>query len=154
MQTLRIDSYGRSYQYNNGGNKVNVREKRIRSLSQQIRISNSTVRKICRDDLSLFPYSSLLSQSSVDRRDAFATFNEATECLALLLRIRETSGSNLGSETEYPAWGFLQFSSLYPGECMVSTFTTASFHILYNSSFINHPVVRRYIVWATASVVK
>jgi hypothetical protein len=32
--------------------------------------------------------------------------------------------------------------------------TTASFHILSNSSFINYAIIWRYIVWATDSVVK
>jgi hypothetical protein len=60
------------------------------------------------------------------------------EWLALLLRIREVPGSNLGPETDYPDWGFSWFSSVFPGKCRDSTLnyaTTASFHILFNSLF-------------------
>jgi hypothetical protein len=32
--------------------------------------------------------------------------------------------------------------------------TTASFRILSNSLLINQPIIRRYIVWATDSIVK
>jgi hypothetical protein len=101
MQTKSVCKHGRSYLYNNGDSKVKS-EKKIQLLSQKIRVSNSTVSKICRDDLSFFPCGIQLSYSlSDDRRDAFATFNVATERLALLLRIREASGSCLGSKIVY-----------------------------------------------------
>jgi hypothetical protein len=51
----------------------------------------------------------------------------------------------------------LLFSSLHLGTCHASTLnlvTASSFHILSNLLVINYSVIRRYIVWATESVVK
>jgi hypothetical protein len=60
----------------------------------------------------------------------------AVEWLALLLRIREVPGSNLGPKTGYLYCGFSWFSSVPPGKCWDITLKQAmadSFHILSNS---------------------
>jgi hypothetical protein len=52
---------------------------------------------------------------------------------------------------------FLWLSLVPPGKFQCSTLnqtTTASFRIISNLLFINHPLFRRYIVWATDSVLK
>jgi hypothetical protein len=43
--------------------------------------------------------------------------NVAVQWLALLLRIQEVPGANLGPETDYPDIGFPWFSSIRPGNC-------------------------------------
>jgi hypothetical protein len=47
--------------------------------------------------------------------------NIVAEWLTLLLRIREVSVSNLGSETGYPDWGLSWYFSVSPGEFRNST---------------------------------
>jgi hypothetical protein len=47
--------------------------------------------------------------------------NVMVEWLALLLRILEVPGSNLGPETGHSDWGFSWFSSIPPGKCQDST---------------------------------
>jgi hypothetical protein len=61
------------------------------------------------------------------------------EWLALLICIWEVPGSNIGQGTEYPDSSIKYF----PYSLQV---TTASFHILTNSSFTCHPFIRRCIV--------
>jgi hypothetical protein len=79
----------------------------------------------------------------------------AIEWLALLLRIREEPGSDLGKEIGYPDWGVSWFPSVPPGIFQHSTqATTASFHILSSSLFLNHHTIWRYIIWDTNSDVK
>jgi hypothetical protein len=83
--------------------------------------------------------------------------NVTTEWLAFLLRIREVQGPNLSPETGYPDWRFSWFSSVHPAKCRDSTFkyvTAASFPIFSSSLFINHPIIRLYIVWGINGVVK
>jgi hypothetical protein len=65
-----------------------------------------------------------------------------------------SGGSQLESRPgDWLCWlRFLVASSVPPGKCCDSTFKqvpTASFQILCNSSFIEHPIFRRYTVWAT-----
>jgi hypothetical protein len=71
-----------------------------------------------------------------DVRDCLSKLNFATEYLALLLRIREVSGSNLSPKTGCPDWGCSWFFSVPPGTCRYSTLTYATtdfFQILSNS---------------------
>jgi hypothetical protein len=46
----------------------------------------------------------------------FFALKVAAERLALLLRIQEVQGSNLGPETGYPVWVFSMFSLYPPGK--------------------------------------
>jgi hypothetical protein len=67
--------------------------------------------------------------------------NVVIEWITFLLRIWELLGSYIGPETGYHNWGVLQFSSVPRDKCWDSTLhsaTTASFHILSNSSFTYH----------------
>jgi hypothetical protein len=54
------------------------------------------------------------STSRVQRCTALKDYLKLPEWLALLLRIREVSGSNLSPETSYLDWGFSYFSSVPP----------------------------------------
>jgi hypothetical protein len=52
---------------------------------------------------------------------------------------------------------FSWYPSLPPGKCrdnILNWATAASFHVISHPSFTYHPFIRRYIVWATDSVVK
>jgi hypothetical protein len=72
----------------------------------------------------------------------------------LLRREREVPVSNLALEIGYPDWGFLCFYSVRPRGCRDSTLNlamNASTSILYNSLFLNHPIIRRSVVWSTDS---
>jgi hypothetical protein len=74
-----------------------------------------------------------------------------------MLRIREVPGLNLGPETGYPVWGFSCFSSVRPGnyqDIPENQANTASSHVRPNSSFTEHPFVRRYVVCYWKGVVK
>jgi hypothetical protein len=54
-------------------------------------------------------------------------------------------GSNLSPETGYSDGGFLWFSSVPSGKFWGSTLnqvTAASFHVLSNLLFINHPIIQ------------
>jgi hypothetical protein len=59
--------------------------------------------------------------------------NVMLECLTLLFRIQEVSGSNLGLETGYPRSGFSWFSSVLPDKCWDSALKLGHNH------FILHP---------------
>jgi hypothetical protein len=82
------------------------------------------------------------------------TLNVAVEWIKLLLCFRgrgrggRQQGSNLDEKTGYPDSSFVVFLAL-SSKCRDSTSnygTTASFHILYNSLFPNHPIIRRYTI--------
>jgi hypothetical protein len=65
------------------------------------------------------------------------------ENLALMLRIREVPGSDLGQETSYPVWGFSWFLSVPLGEYRNITLQ------LVHDRFLPNPfqfIIRRYIV--------
>jgi hypothetical protein len=69
----------------------------------------------------------------------YLLFNVAAKWLALLLRIRNVQGSNLGPETGYPVRLRSWFSSVIPYKHQYSALnyaTTASFHILCYSLII------------------
>jgi hypothetical protein len=73
--------------------------------------------------------------------------NVSAEWLALLLRIREALVSNAGPEAGYPNRGFCRFpQSLQAESRRVSQAMIASFHTLYDSLFIHHPIIRGYRV--------
>lgn len=65
------------------------------------------------------------------------TPNVATEWLAFQLRIREVPGSYLSLQQAIPTVAFLS-PSMYMKNSTLHQATTASFHILSNSFFINH----------------
>jgi hypothetical protein len=64
--------------------------------------------------------------------------------------IKELTDSNLDWDTDYTR--FSSFSSVLSEKYWVSTYTTTSFHTFPNTTFINHPTIRRHILWATDSV--
>jgi hypothetical protein len=73
------------------------------------------------------------------------------DAVKFLIRIREMPSSNLGQDARYPNWSFLLFSSV-PDECQNSSWkqiTTVTFHILSNSSFINHPTISCHVACAS-----
>jgi hypothetical protein len=61
------------------------------------------------------------------------------------------SGSNIGSETGYPEWGFPWISSDPLGGWRNSTLnwaTTAFFHTVFNPLFTNHRIIRCCTEWS------
>jgi hypothetical protein len=69
--------------------------------------------------------------------------------LALFLRIREVPWTDLSPKTKYTDWGFSWPFSVFPRkfrESNLNETTTASFRILSNSLFTNHPANRHHII--------
>jgi hypothetical protein len=65
---------------------------------------------------------------------------------------REVSHWNFGLENVYSDYIISVVFSVHTGKLHDSALnysTTASFHVLSNSSFIYHPFIRRYIIWVT-----
>jgi hypothetical protein len=75
--------------------------------------------------------------------------NVVVEWLPLLLRIREVPDTSLGPKTGYPDWRFRGFPQSYHANDGIG-----HDRIFSNSLLISHPVIRRYVVWATNRVVK
>lgn len=78
--------------------------------------------------------------------------NFAAHCLALLRRIEYVSGWSL-DQADRLSWLrllfiFPIFSSNYQDNTLNWAMAT-SFHVLINSLFIFHPVIRRCVLWAT-----
>jgi hypothetical protein len=87
--------------------------------------------------------------------EADITLSTLVPAVTPLTFIGEVLGLNLRWDTEYRDYSW--FSSVSSGKCRGSTMkyaTTTSFHIISNSSFINHQTIRRYKFWAIESVVK
>jgi hypothetical protein len=84
----------------------------------------------------------------------------AAEWVSLLSPIEEITGSNLGPITGYSddRVFLVIFSSIplkYRGSASSQAATaTASFRILSDSLFINHPIIRRNIITVIQSVVE
>jgi hypothetical protein len=70
--------------------------------------------------------------------------NVVAEWLELLLCVLKVLNPNHGPETSCPVWVFSYVLSASPGRCWDSTLdhtVTASFYILSNSLFSNHPTI-------------
>jgi hypothetical protein len=83
--------------------------------------------------------------------------NITAKWLEFFISIRDIHDSNLGSDTGYPDKGFLYVSSVLSNksrDSILTQATTTSFHILSNRLFTNHPIIWRYIVWVSHSIVK
>jgi hypothetical protein len=85
--------------------------------------------------------------------------NVEVKQLALLVRVWEIVGSNLGPELGYSGSGIPGFLSqprtgTYWDCTLNKASTTTSFNITPNSSFTNHSMIRRDIFWATTDIVK
>jgi hypothetical protein len=61
--------------------------------------------------------------------------------------------SNLDQDTGYSEWGFRGFPHSLRADPLNQAANT-SFHVLSNSLFVIHTIIRRYIIWATDSVVE
>jgi hypothetical protein len=74
--------------------------------------------------------------------------------LAFLLGIGEVPGSNLDPQTAYPDWKFVFFlsSSRQMSEQYIKICNDR--FLPYPFQFTIHPIIRRYIVWASESAVK
>jgi hypothetical protein len=71
------------------------------------------------------------------------------QAVRLLTCIREMLCSNLGRHSEYRNWDLSWFSSVRKGnfsDTISSQATTAFFQIPSQSLFINHPIIRCYVV--------
>jgi hypothetical protein len=105
---------------------------------QEINIEVSEVFKVVKKIFGKYVYSTLFiyRSYSAERRG--------------LLRIREVPDSNLGLEADYPDWGFGGFPQFLQANARKKTYLKsgpiASFNILYNSSFMNHSIIRLYVV--------
>jgi hypothetical protein len=76
--------------------------------------------------------------------------NFVMECLTFLFRILEVPGSNLGTDTGYPDWGFSWCPSVSRGEFCDSTSKLDRDRFLPNPLQFNtyKLFIRRHIVWA------
>jgi hypothetical protein len=83
----------------------------------------------------------------------FYTHVKHTECRIWVVNTPASYSGGPGLKTQTRIRLYRpRFSSVPPGKFSDNTFikvTTASFYILFNSSFTFHPVIGRYIVWTT-----
>jgi hypothetical protein len=76
----------------------------------------------------------------------------STGAEATLYSYSEGIDSSLRRDIGYSDWWFpCIFFSILTDKIWGST-TIASFHILFNSSFIHHPTIRRYRVWVLTAL--
>jgi hypothetical protein len=74
--------------------------------------------------------------------------------LAILLRIRKVAGSKPCPGTVYLRWDFLYFSCLSRQMSELYVKLRHDYILTYPFQFINYPIIRCSIAWATNNVVK